>query len=335
MMGRSGFYMISLSVVCNATAYHAVKAALADGTPATVATVASLATFVMFLVMGWLWRAAGWSFGGFHRLRMAEVARWIVRRWRIASLAALFGGGANVLLQTCVSEFGPEIAAFLANMTLVFLVLGGLLMGERIRLREAAVIGVILLGATLFSYEGGQFHWAAIALMVFACLGTAAKQLTIRRAALSTALPVVMAGMQIGMGLASGLIGLATGTLAVPSGASIAWTCVAALIGSVCGMMLLYAGYGRIGVSRGAPVDAMRPLGVLLIGLALGAALPEPSQMLGAALVLGGSATLAKLHPGGRTRAAGRSPGAEPATPPSPTSPAPSQRVEPQDVRSA
>jgi len=52
-------------------------------------------------------------------------------------------------------------------------------------------------------------------------------------------------------------------------------------------------------VSRGAPLDAMRPLVVLAIGLGLGKALPSGVQLAGGALVLAGSALLGWLSPRG------------------------------------
>jgi drug/metabolite transporter (DMT)-like permease len=294
--GRLGYYLIGLSVLANAASYHTMKASLQEGTPATVAAIGPLAGCAIMVALGAAWRTFGWSFGGYDQLTIPGVGRWLRRRLGVVALASAAGGCANVLMQVTISRFGPELAAFLGNLTLVCLVLGGLILGERVRRAEAAVMVLIFIGALMFSYQGGQLQWLAVGLMLLVSIGTATKQITIRQAARQANLPTVMAGMCLGMSATAVAIGLGTGTLATPTLHSFAWIMATAAIGGVVGMTLLYAGYGYIGVARGAPADAMRPLAVLMIGLALGANWPAAVQLAGAALVLIGSACLAKLH---------------------------------------
>ena len=76
---------------------------------------------------------------------------------------------------------------------------------------------------------------------------------------------------------------------------------LAGLSCSVLGMYLLYSAYHLVGVSRGAPFNALRPLAVLLIGLPLGTAPPNRWQALGGLMILFGSVILS-------ARAVGRKP---------------------------
>jgi len=305
--GRLGFVLLVVSVFCNAATYHLQSYAMQLGaTKAMTVVVNCFLATAYFVLGGFLWRRMGWSGWGMEQVRVTSMLAWIRQRPIPVIAATAAGGGAAFLIVLSISRFGSEVTAFLANQTLVFMVLGGLLVGERIRAIEAAVMVIILAGALMFSYRsGGEFRLEAWAIMAAACVGVAAKQLIVRRSADTSPLCLVMAAMLFSMGLFTTAIGLWQGELAGMPAAAMGVLALSTLLGSVVGMLLLYAGYGLVGVCRGSPVDAMRPLGVLLIGLALGHALPSGLQWLGAVMVLGGTAALARLHRPGSSRAMG------------------------------
>jgi drug/metabolite transporter (DMT)-like permease len=68
---------------------------------------------------------------------------------------------------------------------------------------------------------------------------------------------------------------------------------LAAALQSALGMPLLYLGFDAVGLARGAAIDTLRPVVVLLIALSLGAPAPPPWCLGGAALVLLGALALA------------------------------------------
>jgi hypothetical protein len=67
----------------------------------------------------------------------------------------------------------------------------------------------------------------------------------------------------------------------MPNAPGLALAAASGIFGSVIGMSLLYTGYHLVGVSRGAPVDAMRPMVVLLVGLLITPVIPTTPQIIG------------------------------------------------------
>lgn len=288
--------MLVGSVICNGVTYHLARAAMRGCSPATFSALNGFSTVVVFLVLGAMWRMAGARANNIQAVSPASVGRWFRdARW-LAVLATFAAGTGNILLQACNKHYGPEITAFLANQTMVLLIIGGVLLGDRIGVREAVTMAAIVAGALMFSYRGGQFAWAALGLMFLACAGTAIKQMSVARASAKAALPVVMCGIQLGNAVWSIVIALATQTFSWPDAVTWGYMVASSVVGNCLGMMLLYGGFLVVGVARGASLDAMRPLVVLTIGMILGSIMPGPMQIVGGTLIILGSITLARLH---------------------------------------
>ena len=298
---RTGYVLLLLSVLCNGATYHLSHWALKDLSPAMVNLCDNFASVGFMLAGGVLWRAVGWRAGEVHVVTPRSIAHCFAGQWRLIFLATALGSIGGWLNSGANQAYGPALTAFLANLTLVFLVIFGVLSGERLTLLEVLAIVVILAGAFMFSWRDGALLWGAVGIMVLSCLGGAGKQMTVKRATALGNMPSMMAATLALMGAWTVLIGLATGTLQVPAPKPLLITAVAGLTGSVLGMTFLYTGYHAVGVSRGAPLDAMRPMVVLLIGLLLGAAIPGPVQLAGGAMVVGGSVALAVMV-AGRTK---------------------------------
>lgn len=295
---RTGYVLLLLSVLCNGATYHLCHWALNDFSPAMVNLCANFASVGFMLAGGVLWRAVGWRAGEVHVVTPRSIGHCFAGQWRLIFLATALGSIGGWLNSGANQAYGPALTAFLANLTLVFLVIFGVLSGERLTLLEVLAIVVILAGAFMFSWRDGVLLWGAVGIMALSCLGTAGKQMTVKRATALGNMPSMMAATLALMGAWTVLIGLATGTLQVPAPKPLLITAAAGLVGSVLGMTFLYTGYHAVGVSRGAPVDAMRPMVVLLIGLLLGASLPGPVQLAGGAMVVGGSVALAVMVAG-------------------------------------
>lgn len=288
----SGYELVLGAVLCNGATYHLVKAGLRHGTPAVSVAVGGFSVFLGFLLAGWLARRFGAGHTPLGQVRLTSVLGTVRAHGRHVIGAAVVGSTGGWLLVQTVDRFGPEMAAFLANLTLVFLILGGVLLGERLRRTELATIALIIAGAFLFTFKGGTVRWAALGLMAPACACTATKQLLAKTVVGRTNRFAGVAALNGFMALWACLLGVCSGTLRLPPPASLAFFVAGGLLGSMIGMTLLYSGYIRLGVARGAPLDAMRPLVVLLIGLGLGTPWPGTLQVVGALLVLAGSAAL-------------------------------------------
>ena len=290
---RRGFGLLLLSVLLTATGMHLARLALANSTPLTVTLIQGATTFAAFFLLGWCWRQAGWTAAQLDTVRPAALTAVFRANLRIFLPAPLLLALNGWLVNTSMSRYGVETTAFLANLTFVFLVLGGWLSGERTRLREVLAISLMLGGAFLFSYRGGGTAWGAIGLMSGAGAIMAGKQLLVKHVSAAAPLPVVMCAV-MGLSLPWTITLLAaTGQGQWPSLRTLGFAVSAALLVSVAGMSLMYRAYHLVGVARGAPFNTLRPLFVLLIGLAFGHGVPPPLQAAGGLLILVGSLGLA------------------------------------------
>ena len=285
---RAGYFVLFASVVCNAAGFHFVHVGVRLTSPYTTVSVACVAAAVAFLVVGAALRASGQRGGRLREVTPAEMGRTFARSWRMLTTSAVIGGTGGLLIVATNERYGPETAAFLGNLTLVFLVLSGIALGERLRRAEMVTISGILIGAFLFSSQGGEVQWGALGLMGVACAFTAGKQL-LTKTVVGRGNPYAAVGVNaLLMGAWALAAGLATGNWAPPSPRALAFIVAGGLANSMVGMTLLYVGYNMIGVSRGAPIDALRPLAVLVIGLLLGKDWPAAAQIVGGGMVLGG-----------------------------------------------
>jgi drug/metabolite transporter (DMT)-like permease len=299
-----GYLCLFLSVVLNAVGIHAWKFALRDSTPLTVNVLSGIMASGLFLGVGLLWRRLGWRAGRLGDVSPAALAGCLRRQglWLLLPPAAAALGG--WFLNICIKTHGPETASFLMNLTLVFLVGAGLWRGERLSRAELGTVAILIAGAFVFTYQGGRFEWAALVLMIGSCLATATKQLAVKRVSESKSLPLVMTAVLLLSAAWSAAAMALAGGWRTPDLRTLGFLALGAVACNTLGMSLLYAAYHAIGVSRGAPLDAMRPLAVLAIGLFLGAPAPGPIRLLGAAMILGGSVLLTWLNGRRKARAA-------------------------------
>ncbi len=289
---RRGYLLLLISVLFVAVGLHMLRAALTQSTPLTVNLISSFTTFASFFILGRLWRRNGWTVAEMETVRwssFATVFRHNIRWFLPATLLLALNGW---LMNTHMSLYGAEMTAFLANLTFVFLVAAGWLSGERISVGEISAIVLILGGAFMFSYHGGEIAWGSIILMTGACAVTAGKQFLVKHISGYSPLPIVMTAV-MGLSLPWTVILLfSTGQAQWPSLQTLGLAVLAALLTSVAGMTLLYRGYHLVGIARGAPFNTLRPVVVLLIGLNIGYAMPNTLQIIGGLSILFGSLAL-------------------------------------------
>ena len=296
-----GYVMILGAVVCNGARYYSDKAALNLGcTPLMLVMISCLITAVGFFVLGVVWRVVGWKAATLHETTVPSVMNILRRYGWMLTIAAAAATTAGFFYAKALHLYGPETTAFLNNMAIVFMVIAGLLGGERLRLAETLSILVLLSGAFLFSYKGNQIQWGALAIMALVCFMNTNKQLLTKRTIGRSSVVGALTGIQIITVPMAGIPAYFSNQLVLPSPTAIGCLAFSAIVGTMAGMSLLYGGYQRIGVARGAPIDSMRPRAALLIGLALGIPFPGLYQCIGGALVLIGSFALARAmrkHP--------------------------------------
>jgi drug/metabolite transporter (DMT)-like permease len=297
-----GYAMLVLSVVLNGWRYNLESAALKvrpeSGAPISVWAVSALAPLsgaAAFLLAAWIWRRMRWSWGSLDRVSLASCIETASKQGIPVLLAAICGSSGQWFLNQSNKLYGPEFTAFLGNLMPVLLVMSGLLSGERLQRREIAAIATAIAGAFLFSYRHGQMNWAGIGLMTLGSVLMAAKKTVMKRATGIGHLPSVMMLSLVLMGAWSLVGGATTGTLHFGTLKAVGFCMAGGVAGAMIGMSLLYAGLNVVGLARGAPIDTLRPLSVLAIGIVGGTALPARLQLVGGAMVLLGSFALAKF----------------------------------------
>ncbi|HZQ90943.1 MAG TPA: DMT family transporter [Terriglobales bacterium] len=297
-----GYVMLVTSIVFNGLRYNLEAAALnvqpessPPISPLGVVIAANYGSVVACLLTGWVWRQLGLTWGSLHRVSFAaciEAAR--AQGWPVL-LAGFGAASGGWFINQTNKLYGPEFTAFLGNLIPAILVLTGLLSGERLRLRELFAVGVTIAGAFVFSYRDGQMNWSGIGLMVAGCVLMSMKKSLMKHATGVGHLPSVMT-LSLFLVATWGLIGaISSGSLHFGTARSIGLCVAAGISGAMIGMSLLYAGLNVVGLARGAPIDSLRPLAVVAIGMITGTALPARLQLLGGAMVLIGSAALAGM----------------------------------------
>ena len=287
-----GWIILFISVFLIGSVFHLIKSAL-DTCPTSLAItfMCFSATTAMILV-----GAAARFFAPnseFASVTPVSIARRLVEQWKWVVPATVVGMTGGWLTTVTIDIYGTSVAAFLNNMTVAFLVLGGVVTGDKLHLKEFSLILLVILGAFLFAYTGESIAWFAMGIMAVACSFTASKQILIKQASMNGNFWDLMAAQQFLMGVWALILSACTGNVTMPALGDGLMLVLSGVIQNFVGMSMLYAGYRIVGVARGAPIYAMRPLVVLLTGLAIGKALPAPVQMVGGVMVLTGSILLA------------------------------------------
>ena len=289
-----GYTILVASVLLNAVAIHCRKAAQQTCSPATTVVGFCLSGLLCFLISGWICRRFRWQAADLHSVTIARIYR-VTRRMGIwALIGTLAGAASGWVVGTAFRDYDVDLVAFLANMTIVFLILAGLLSGDRISPREIIAMIIITLGAFAFSYRGGAFEWRALVIVTISCILDAVKNISVKVATTGGDLPCFMSGA-LALIIIWLLIGSAlVGELEMPDLRAAVFMFLNGFLGSFLGMALLYTSFHIIGVARSAAVNTLRPMAVLLLGIVLlHIPLPTLLQILGGTMILSGSAALA------------------------------------------
>jgi drug/metabolite transporter (DMT)-like permease len=198
-------------------------------------------------------------------------------------------GSHNLLFFVAITLGDPTLAAFFSRSETVFSVLlGTLLLGERMRPYQWGGVAISVVGTGLITFRAGRLVWLMLALLLvsnfFLSLSTlVAKRnvITVPPLILSTARTVVMAVML-------GLIGLAAGQLAWPRFSAWLWIIGGAFFGPFLSYVLFYRGLLYLDLAKGVIIRATQPLFVAIYGLILFGTLITFQQFAGGLLMIVG-----------------------------------------------
>jgi drug/metabolite transporter (DMT)-like permease len=292
-VNRVGYLYLFASVFLMGLAVHLIKVGLRSCTPNSAIVIVTLSAGTGVLLASAFSRLVGWRSSPFLSATPGNSWREMTRYWKWllpATVIGMLGGWTGTVV---VKLYTASMAMFLGNQTLVFLVIGGVVLGDRLSVRELFYITMVMSGALLFAWTGEAVAWFAVGIMGISCVCTAVKQVLIKQAVSRGGLWELMAAQQYMMAAWGFVLGAATGHLEIPPLSSALLIILGGTLQSFLGMGLLYAGYREVGIARGAPINAMRPLMVLVVGLMIGTETLGLMQAAGGALVLAGSALLA------------------------------------------
>ena len=237
----------------------------------------------------WFGAASLWGIG-FYLLRDGlKVPAGLRSSIRPIFWLGLLNGLANLLLFSAINLGDPTLAAFFSRSETIYSVLlGALLLAERLRGYQWLGVAVAVLGAGVITFRAGAVVWLMLALLLvsnfFLSLSTlVAKRnvITVRPLVLSTARTVLMS-------LLLGGIGLAAGQLAWPQPAAWLWIIGGSFFGPFLSYVLFYKGLIYLDLARGAVIRALQPLFVAVYSLLLFGTLITLPQFLGGLLMIVG-----------------------------------------------
>lgn len=183
----------------------------------------------------------------------------------------------------------PSLVSFFGRLTTVFTVLlGVIVLGERLRRREWLGAGITLLGAGLITYGSGPVVFLVFLLAVADNLAYAVSQIIARRVVggvSPAALTTWRATLTCLLTLAYVL--LTDRWQAIPPGI-LPIIIAGAFVGPFLSFVLWYEALARLEVSRAAVVGAGQPFVVTLYALILLGTLPQPRQLVGGLVTVAG-----------------------------------------------
>jgi drug/metabolite transporter (DMT)-like permease len=222
-------------------------------------------------------------------------ARWCTLRqyWKPLLSIGLLNALSMMLFFSAIQMTNPAVISFLGRISTLFTVLLGIIiLGERLGRREWAGAAVILAGALLITYHADEvmlkvFFISLGSSFLYSCTIIIAKQAVVAISPLT--LTLARSG-----GTASTilLLALITGRLQFPPLGMLLIISVGALGGPLISHLLLYRALALVDASRVALIGATQPLFVLLYSLALFGTLPLAHQIAGGLLSMGGVAML-------------------------------------------
>ncbi len=281
-----GFLYALVSIILLSTGFVSGKYALREFSPETMSlvwTTAGASYSILFLL------ASGYG-------RQLRIPRRVIGPLVLLGLAT---GSAMMLTWAGLRLLDPTFAAFLWRFhPVVAIILGFLLLDERLSAWELAPIGVMLFGAVISTYGQWTIVGRGVALISAAVL-LAAVQGLIAKVVVPDVQPRVLVfyrNVLAAIGIAAWI--MATGRLDLSGVHLETWivALVGALLGPWAGIALFFGSLRYWELARSSVVQLMQPLFVLPLAAVLLHQVPNPLELIGGGFILAGGFWLALLH---------------------------------------
>jgi drug/metabolite transporter (DMT)-like permease len=192
----------------------------------------------------------------------------------------------------------PSFVAFLWRFASIFtIILGGLLLQERLGMKELPAAGVIVFGSLLSAV--GQWNLVAVGmgLTIVACV-LAGVQNVLAKIVVGDVHPSVLCVYRLGLGAVwVALWAFGTRRADFDVAPSHWWaTLVGAFLGPWLSWLLVYEAYRRWALWRATLISMLQPLFVIPIAYVAFGDLPSAKESVGGALIMVGAAWFVRGH---------------------------------------
>ncbi len=199
----------------------------------------------------------------------------------------VFNGLANLLLFMAIDLGDPTLAAFFSRSETVYSVLlGALLLGERMLAGQWAGVGLAIIGAGVITFKSGSVVGLMLIFTLVSNFFLSLSTLIAKRHILAVP-PLLLSTIRTAlMTLMLGVIGLVAGQLSWPNAVAWAWIWGGAFFGPFLSYVLFYQGLLYLDLGKGVVIRSTQPLFVAIYSFILFGALMTPQQFIGGILLL-------------------------------------------------
>jgi len=239
----------------------------------------------------WFAIACGWGMG-YYALQPNKVALSRLKpHWKWLLALGCSSMIANYLFFSAIGLGDPTVISFFSRATTIFaLLMGVVLLRERMTQLQWLGALIAVTGAGLMTYQGGHLIWLVLAFSLSASFFHALTSYIAKRAVANTIPPIALNIARTGIpAIGLGSLSLVTGTLTWPSYQSLLWLIGGAFLGPFLSYLLFYKGLANLEISQATIIRASQPLFVAFYSFVLFAHLVSGQQFTGGMIILLGT----------------------------------------------
>lgn len=241
----------------------------------------------------WFAAASAWGVGLYGFQNGAGLPAGLTQYWRPLLALGLFNGLANLLLFAAINLGDPTLVAFFSRSETIYTVLlGALLLQERLLGYQWLGAAVAVAGAGVMTFRGGTVVGLTLLITLVSNFFLALSGLIAKRYIFAMPPLVISTVRTLLMMLMLGAVAAVSGQLAWPGPVTWLWVIGGAFFGPFLSYVLFYHGLRHLDLGKGAVIRATQPLFVALYSLLLFGTVITAQQFAGGLMMLGGVALM-------------------------------------------
>jgi drug/metabolite transporter (DMT)-like permease len=268
-------YIFASAAFLGAT-FIASKQAMLDLTP--------LGFSAIWFTIATIWGVIYYAFQS-EKVTLAELKP---HGWTLLWLG-LSNSGANFFFFSAIQIADPTVIAFFGRGSTLFAVLMGVVLLKE-RLTGLQWLGglVTVIGAGLMTYHGGSVIWLVLLLSMISNFFMALSGYFAKLKAVHVPVPVMGITRTLILAITLGTFGLLSGQLAWPSLRALLWMIGGSFFGPFLSYIMFYRGLRTIDLSQATMIQATQPLFVAFYGFVLFGSVIALPEFAGGLVILAG-----------------------------------------------